>query len=146
MEIVIAPATEADAEAISALNREVQAVHAAALPQLFKLPGPESLPPSDVREWLAKPENVVLLARLGTEPAGYVYAEIVRRPETSLRYAHAMIYLHHISVAATCRKRGIGRALVEAVRRRGAQHGIRTLALVSGHSTIQRDVSSFAAG
>jgi len=31
MEIVIVPATEADAEAVSALNREVQGVHAAAL-------------------------------------------------------------------------------------------------------------------
>ena len=75
------------------------------------------------------PENVVLLARLGTEPAGYVFAEIVRRPETPLRYAHAMVYLHHISVAAPWRKRGVGRALAEAVRRRGAQQGIRTLAL-----------------
>jgi len=129
MEIAIAPATEVDAEAISALNREVQGVHAAGLPGLFKLPGPESFPPSAVRELLAKPENVVLFARLGSEPAGYVYAEIVRRPETSLRYAHAMIYLHHISVAAPCRQRGVGRALVEAVRRIGAQHGINTLAL-----------------
>jgi len=102
MEIVIAPATEADAEAVSALNREVQGVHAAALPSMFKLPGPERFPPSQVRALLAKPENIVLLARLGPEPAGYVYAEIVRRPQTSLGYAHAMIYLHHNSVATAC--------------------------------------------
>jgi ribosomal protein S18 acetylase RimI-like enzyme len=78
---------------------------------------------------LAKPENVVLLARLGPEPAGYVYAEIVRRPETSLRFAHTMIYLHHISVAVAYRKVGVGRALIEAVRKRGAEQGISTLAL-----------------
>jgi GNAT superfamily N-acetyltransferase len=129
MTIAIAPATEADGEAISALNREVQGVHATALPRLFKLPGPESFPPSALHELLAKPDNVVLLARLGSEPAGYAYAEIVRRPETSLRYAHAMIYLHHVSVAAACRKQGVGRALVEAVRQIGAQQGISTLAL-----------------
>ena len=129
MEIVIVPVTEADADVVSALNREVQGVHAAALPRFFKLPGPESFPASDVRALLAKPENIVLLARLAPEPAGYVYAEIVRRPQTSLRYAHAMIYLHHISVAAACRKRGVGRALFEAVRQIGAQHGISTLAL-----------------
>ena len=129
MEIVIAPATEADADAISALNREVQGVHATALPRLFKPPEPQSFPPSAVRELLASRENVVLLARLGPEPAGYVYAEIIRRPETSLRYAHAMIYLHHISVAAACRERGVGRALVEAVRKVGAEQGISTLAL-----------------
>src|SRR5215831_7610562 len=118
MEIAVAPATEVDAEAISALNREVQGVHAAGLPRLFKPPGPESSPPSAVRELLAKPENVVLLARLGSEPAGYVYAEIVRWPETSLRYAHAMIYLHHISVTASGKRR-VGRALFEAVRQIG---------------------------
>jgi GNAT superfamily N-acetyltransferase len=129
MTIAIAPATEADGEAISALNREVQGVHATALPRLFKLPGPESFPPSALRELLAKPDNVVLLARLGSEPAGYAYAEIIRRPETSLRYAHAMIYLHHVSVAAACRKQGVGRALVEAVRQIGARQGISTLAL-----------------
>jgi len=129
MEIVIARATEADAEAISALNREVQGLHAAALPRLFKPPGAESFPPSGVGELLANPENVLLLARVGPEPAGYVYAEIVRRSETLLRYAHAMIYLNHISVAAPFRKRGVGRALVEAVRQIGAQHGISTLAL-----------------
>ena len=127
MEIVIVPVTEADADVVSALNREVQGVHAAALPRFFKLPGPESFPASDVRALLAKPENIVLLARLAPEPAGYVYAEIVRRPQTSLRYAHAMIYLHHISVTAG--KRRVGRALFEAVRQIGAQHGISTLAL-----------------
>jgi len=129
MEIVIVPAIEADGEAISALNREVQGVHATALPRLFKLPGPESFPPSALRELLAKPENIVLLARLGSEPVGYAYAEIVRRPETSLRYAQAMIYLHHVSVAAPCRRRGVGRALVAAVRQLGTQQGISTLAL-----------------
>jgi ribosomal protein S18 acetylase RimI-like enzyme len=129
MEIVIAPPIEADAEAISALNGEVQGVHATALPRLFKRPEPQSFPPSALRELLAKPENVVLLARLGPEPAGYVYAEIVRRPETSLRFAHTMIYLHHISVAVAYRKVGVGRALIEAVRKRGAEQGISTLAL-----------------
>ena len=63
---------------------------------------PESFPPLQVRALLAKPENIVLLARLGPEPAGYVYAEMVRRPQTSLGYAHAMIYLHHKSVATAC--------------------------------------------
>src|SRR5262245_19692719 len=129
MEIVISPATDADADAISALNREVQGVHAAALPWLFKPQGPDTFPISDVCELVAKPENVLLLARVGPAPAGYVYAEIVKRPETSLRYAYAMIYLHHISVATAFRRRGVGRALIEAVRQIGSRHGLTTLAL-----------------
>lgn len=36
---------------------------------------------------------------------------------------------HEDDRLAPCRKRGVGRALVEAVRGIGAQHGIRTLAL-----------------
>jgi ribosomal protein S18 acetylase RimI-like enzyme len=101
---------------------------------------PESFPPLQVRALLAKPENIVLLARLGPEPAGYVYAEIVGRPQTSLRYAHAMIYLHHNSVATACRKRGIGRALFEAVRQIGTawdQHaGTRRVAIQRASPTF----------
>jgi hypothetical protein len=122
MEIVIVPAIEADGEAISALNRDVQGVHATALPRLFKLPGPESFPPSAQRALLAKPENIVLLARLGSEPAGNAYAEIIRRPETSLRYAHAMIYLHHVSVAAACRRQRRLTVLANASGRNGLRN------------------------
>jgi ribosomal protein S18 acetylase RimI-like enzyme len=129
MEIVIRRATNADAEIISVLNRDVQAIHAAALPRRFKPPGPDTFPPSEVKALLAKPENVLFLAHCGSDPAGYAYVEIMRRAETSLVHAYETIYLHHMSVAEAFRNQGVGRSLLDAVRKIGAELGITALAL-----------------
>jgi ribosomal protein S18 acetylase RimI-like enzyme len=114
--ISIRQATLDDAELVSNLNVDVQAVHAAALPERFKRPGPDSFWVADARHLLGKEDNLVLLAFIDRAPAGYAYAEIVRRPETSLTYDHQMIHLHHISVKPERRRRGVGSALLDAVR------------------------------
>jgi ribosomal protein S18 acetylase RimI-like enzyme len=114
--ISIRQATLDDAELISILNVDVQAIHAAALPQRFKRPGPASFTTAETHDLLAKADNVVFLAFAHGAPAGYAYAEIIRRPETSLTYAYQMIYLHHISVKPEHRRRGVGSALLDAVR------------------------------
>jgi hypothetical protein len=46
MPIAIRRATTADAEIMSSLNADVQAVHWSTLPSLFKPPGPETFPPT----------------------------------------------------------------------------------------------------
>jgi ribosomal protein S18 acetylase RimI-like enzyme len=107
----------------------VQAIHAAALPRRFKPPGSNTFPPSEVKALLAKPESILLLAHCGSDPAGYAYAELVRRPETSSVYASEVTYLHHISVAESFRKQGVARSLIDALRKRGAEFGITALAL-----------------
>lgn len=109
-------ATVADAATISALNAHVQAVHAAALPWLFKPPSAETFPPPAAAALLARDDVLVYLAYLGDEPVGYAYAQIRRYPETSLQYAFEDIYLHHLSVQPRHRGRGIGGALLGAVR------------------------------
>lgn len=91
--------------------------------------GPGSFAAADVLALLAKPENRVLLARVGAEPAGYAVAEIMCRPETPLTHAHAMIHVHHLSVAPRFRRRGIGGALLGAVRAAGLDEGIALLTL-----------------
>ncbi len=91
MRIVVRQGTRDDAELVSALNADVQAVHAAKLPERFKPPGPSSFPAEETGALLTKADNIVLLAFVDGDPAGYVYAEIFRRPETSLTYAYEMI-------------------------------------------------------
>ena len=46
MPATVRRATVADAALLSALNAEVQAIHAAALPGWFKPPGVEAFPPA----------------------------------------------------------------------------------------------------
>jgi ribosomal protein S18 acetylase RimI-like enzyme len=122
-------ATAADAEAISALNADVQAVHAHALPWRFKQPGPGTFTPADAAALIAADNRLAFIAEVDGEPAGYAYAEVVRRPETSSHYAHEMVYLHHISVRPEHRRKGVGTALIEAVRAAGKEAGINLLAL-----------------
>jgi ribosomal protein S18 acetylase RimI-like enzyme len=127
--ISVRRAIASDAQILSLLNRDVQAVHAAALPFRFKPPSQHSFPPAEAAALLAKFENLVLLAQVDQDPAGYAYAEIVRRPETSLTYAFEMLYLHHISVGTRFRRQGVGTALLNAVRAAGEDLGITLLSL-----------------
>ena len=45
-------------------------------------------------------------------PAGYVYCQIARRPESYIRYALDLLYIHHISVDAAYQGTGVGSALM----------------------------------
>jgi ribosomal protein S18 acetylase RimI-like enzyme len=111
----IRPATEEDAAAISALNRDVQQLHAGALPRLFKPPAPESFSPDKVRALAGQPGVCLLIGRIEGAPAGYAYAEIVRQGETALRLPMAYVYLNQLSVAPAFQRRGCGGRLLAAV-------------------------------
>jgi ribosomal protein S18 acetylase RimI-like enzyme len=116
MPTAVRPATTADAEIMSSLNADVQAVHAAALPSRFKPPGPDTFPPDVAAALLSEPSNLVFIAEADGLPVGYAYAEVIRLPATSFTYAFDMVYLHHISLRPTHRRRGLGGALIDAVR------------------------------
>lgn len=124
MAIAVRRATAADADLVSALNADVQAIHAAAQPQRFKSPGANAFQPSAAAALIARSGNLVFIAEDDGEAAGYAYAEVVRRPETAFHHAYDSIYLHHISVKPTHRRRGVGVALLEAVRSAGQEAGI----------------------
>ena len=129
MAAIIRRASEADSEALSSLNTDVQSIHAAALPWRFKQPGPDTFPPDVIRPLLADPNNLIFIAEVNSAPAGYAYAQIVRQAETSLRHALEEVHLHHISVRPSCRRLGVGHALFDAVRAAGRGLGIELLTL-----------------
>jgi ribosomal protein S18 acetylase RimI-like enzyme len=129
MGILIRKAIEQDAATVAALNADVQAVHATAMPWLFKPPGPDTFPPAAVKDLLAQPDNLVFIAEVDGTAAGYAYAQIVERPETPFIYAHNMTYLHHISVKPLYRRHGVGSALIAAVRAAATEFGIALVAL-----------------
>ena len=116
MTVLIRRAVSTDAELLSRLNVDVQTIHWSMLPMRFKPPGPDTFPPSAAAELLAKPANLVFLAELDSVPVGYAYAEVIHRAETPFSYADDLVYLHHISLRPSCRKQGLGRALMRAVR------------------------------
>jgi ribosomal protein S18 acetylase RimI-like enzyme len=129
MAILIRKAVEQDAATLGALNADVQDIHASALPWLFKPSGLDTFAPDEVKSLLAQPENLFFIAEVDRIAAGYAYAEIQQRPETPFTHAHGMIYLHHISVKPVYRRRGIGSALMGAVRDAAPNGGITPIVL-----------------
>jgi diamine N-acetyltransferase len=124
MATVIRKAGERDIDALASLNADVQEVHAAALPWLFKPPGPDTFAPADVAALLERSDNLFFIAEVDGAAAGYAYAQIVHRPETSFHYAHDLVHLHHISVRPAHRRHGIGAGLLAAVRAAAKESGI----------------------
>ena len=122
-------ATPDDAEIIAALNAEVQQVHAEALPSLFKPPSSETFPASLVRQLLADPSTYTFLGYVNGAPAGYIYAQILRREETAWRYAWDRLYIHHIAVTQVYQRHGVGQALIHAAIDVAKAHGLSTIAL-----------------
>jgi ribosomal protein S18 acetylase RimI-like enzyme len=129
MSVAIRLATKDDAALISMLNADVQALHANALPWRFKQPGPETFTHKDAEALLSRANHVAFLAHVDGTPAGYVAAHLMRNPETAFHHAHAMIHVHQISVRPNFRRRGVGRALLDAVKAHGEANGIALLAL-----------------
>jgi ribosomal protein S18 acetylase RimI-like enzyme len=129
MSVEIRPATKNDASLISMLNADVQAIHANALPWRFKQPGPDTFTAADAEALLSQPDHVAFLAHVDATPAGYVVAEIARYPETARHHARSMVYVHQISVRPAVRRRGVGRALMDAVKAHGEAAGISLMAL-----------------
>ena len=129
MSITVRRASEADAEAISRLSADVQEVHATALPDLFKSPAAYSFPPAEIAELIRAPESLLFLAEIDSQPVGYAYAEVIRRPDGPFRLAQEMVYLHHRSVRPDHRRKGVGDALIGAWRTAAEELGITLLAL-----------------
>lgn len=129
MTVDIRVATRDDAATISMLNADVQQVHADALPWRFKQPGPDTFTPQHAAAHMSRPGYVTFLAQVDGEPAGYVSAEVARHPETTRHHAHAVMYVHHITVRPHLRQHGVGRALLDAVKHHGEGLGITLMAL-----------------
>jgi len=136
MPITVRRAASSDAELLSSLNAEVQAIHAAALPWWFKPPEPQAGVPA-MTGLVNNPHNLVFVAEVDAEPAGYVYASVTHHVENPWRHAYEMIYVHQIGVRAAKRRRGVGAALIAAVRAEAASRNVALLGL---------DVWSFNAG
>ena len=129
MKISIRPATQADAGAISLISREIQALHAAALPRHFRPDSDETFAPEELRELLKQPDNLILIAEADSGAADYAYAEFVHCIQSTLTHYHRQLCLHHIGITAVQRRKGIGTALIAALRAAGKERGVDMLAV-----------------
>ena len=102
-----------DADSIVALMQEVQAVHVAGRPDLFKPGGTENAAETSARMQL--PDNFMWVATLGLGVVGYAYGRLSDDPENRWRFAARTFTLDQMGVKQELRGHGIGRALWTAV-------------------------------
>jgi GNAT superfamily N-acetyltransferase len=117
-------ATLDDAALLAELNRFVQNIHTEHRPDLFKEdPSIEKLA-SWFEDLLGRESVRVLIADLPDgRPAGYAMATLNERTGSALTHAGSFILLDHLAVAPEATRRGIGTALLNAVREIGREAG-----------------------
>lgn len=120
--IIVRRATPADAAAIARLALEIQDVHVAGHPDLFKPGGGE--PHAEIAARVVAPGQFYWVATLGDDPVGYAYARLLIEPESLWRYASRALLLDQMGVDARYRSRGIGEALWNAVRDVAAEESV----------------------
>ena len=112
--MIIRAAIESDAEAISVITAEIQALHHTAHPALFKPPSLEVFPPDAVCARMRSETAFVLVVEHDDQIVGNLIANFEEHPETSFRYAYRVLQIDQLGVRASHRRMGIGRALMRA--------------------------------
>jgi ribosomal protein S18 acetylase RimI-like enzyme len=129
MTISVRVASAADIDVIVRLNRDVQRLHAELEPSFFKSNFDNEEVAAFFAAKLALAENQIRLADGDDCPDGYVWFEVQQHPETPLTFARKRIYIHHLSVRASARRRGVASALLRQVEAEALIGGITNIAL-----------------
>ena len=123
--------TKEDAAVLSAINVEVQQIHADAHPRIFKQPVDETYAVQFMRERLEEPDQFFYIARLIGVDVGYIYARMVDRPENPFMHAWKFMYIDQMCVRQAYRRMGCGERLLAEVFHLAQAMGIETVALDS---------------
>jgi len=113
-DLVIRSATPDDIEAAAKLGAQIVRLHHATNPKrFFLIDEVEKGYAWWLRQELERAEAIVLVAELDGEIVGYAYGAIEERDWNTLLDRHGAV--HDLFVVEAARRRGVGRAMVNAV-------------------------------
>ncbi len=118
----IRKATVADIPALVLLHRDVQETHAQAFPERFRSGFPGQVVAEALAQSIEAPSAYWLVAEK-EQLIGFLSAEFRNREESWCMVAHRACYLSGIFVAASFRRQGIARALLDELTRETALRG-----------------------
>ncbi|HMI87857.1 MAG TPA: GNAT family N-acetyltransferase [Polyangiaceae bacterium] len=130
MLITIRDAEDHDVHLLADLNRFVQDLHVAALPEYFKHPESGAVAES-FRSRLHRPDVRVWIAHMGDGAVGYAVSVLRERAENALCLARRFYELEEIAVSLAHRRQGVARALVERVLTEARLQGVPDVELTS---------------
>lgn len=108
-------ATVGDAVVMAQLGASIQQMHHDHRPDWFK-PASAHEVVALYEELLANHAATAFLAADGHDVLGFVVVKVLRKPDSPLRWAQAIVDIDQIGVAPSARRRGVGHELIRAVR------------------------------
>ena len=121
-------ARKEDYEAINALRAPVCALHSNGYPALFK-PVFAKDHQERVLKMMEDPEQEVLVAEENGQLLGFAMVEYIKREETNSMYAVHEAHIVEIGVDETSQGKGVGTALIQAVKDAAKVRGCRSVQL-----------------
>ena len=121
-------AEEKDLPAVNRLRRQLHALHAAGRPETFKPGFPPELE-AHLSTVFRDPAYKILVAEADGALLGFALLHEIRRPENPYMYERHFLDVDEFGVDETCRRRGVGRALLEAARAYAKERGFVCLEL-----------------
>ena len=109
----IRQATPADAFRLSSLCMDVQSLHAEHQPDIFKVPDSEDFAVAFFQEMLTDLNIHTFIAEEDEEATGYIFCQLVERPESPFTFARRLLHVDQISVRPAARGKGVGAALMQ---------------------------------
>ena len=112
MAVVVRRARDTDSDFLSHAIGELQALHATAMPELFK-PTAEPYLPERLSNLLSNPVAHIFVADVDDHAAGFAHFWISHEPEGENNFSNTKLFISYIYVKAEHRCEGVGRALIE---------------------------------
>ena len=124
MDVRIRDGTPDDAPALAPLLVEVNDLHAAAHPEVFRRAPADEATVAYLRALIAQDQSRTFVAERAGAPIGYLWARLLEAPPLPILTPRRYAEIDTLVVAASSRRLGVGHALMEAAHSWAAAHGI----------------------
>ena len=112
---MISPAEPRHLNELIILNGVIQEIHAREYPGIFKFPIDENAVKNDFLAAIESNDHLVFVAEIDQDVVAYIWAQHIKRPESSLVYSASKIIIHHVCVAPDFRRSNIGCELMKRI-------------------------------
>ena len=127
----IRQATPADSFLLSSLCMDVQRLHAEYHSEVFKTPQSADFAADFFDKMLADPAATIYIAEEDSQALGYIFCNLIERPETPFTYPNRFLHIDQISVRPDAQGHGVGTALMKQVEKLARELGVSKIQLDS---------------